>query len=166
MRKFRLIGLVVALAVLVLVSKSFAADKIGYVELKRVLDNYGKTKKYVAELESKKSVFESGREKKVAEIKKMQEGMALLQDKDKEKKQVEMEAKMRELRDYDETKQADLQRDTDSRMKDILKDIDSTMQKFAKDNGYTLVFDERFIVYIDKQYDITDKLLEYLNKSN
>jgi outer membrane protein len=164
MRKFRIIGLVVALAVLVSVSKSFAADKIGYIQTAKILSTFEKAKRYSAELESKASLAKAELEKKVAEIKKMEDGLALLQDKEKEKKQLDIEAKIGELNNFKAAKDRELQSESNSKMKDMAKDIDAAMQKFAKDNGYTIIFEENAVFFIDKQYDVTDKFSEFLNK--
>ena len=49
-------------------------------------------------------------------------------------------------------------------MKEILKDIEETVKKYSEKEGYTFVFNDRVLVYQDKKFDITDKVVELLNK--
>jgi outer membrane protein len=164
MRKFRIVGLVVALAFLFSIGKSFAADKIGYIQTSKILGTYEKAKKYAAEMESKANIAKAEMEKKVAEIKRMEEGLALLQEKDKEKKRLEIESKFGELKNFEAAKGRELQSESNAKVKDISQDIYNAMQKFAKDNGFTIIFEDNTVFFIDKQYDVTDKFLEFLNK--
>lgn len=50
-------------------------------------------------------------------------------------------------------------------MKEILKDIEETVKKYAEKEGYTFVFNDRVLVYQDKSYDITSKIIDILNKA-
>ena len=143
---------------------SFAADKIGYIQTSKILSSYEKAKKYASEMESKANVAKMEMEKKIAEIKKMEEGLVLLQDKEKEKKELEIQTKYGDLKNFEASKSRELQSESNSKVKDIAQDIDDAMQKFAKENGFTIVFEENTVFFIDKQYDVTDKFLEFLNK--
>ena len=49
-------------------------------------------------------------------------------------------------------------------MKEIMKDIEEAVKQYAVKDGYTLVFNERVLIYQAKSLDITDKVSEILNK--
>ena len=100
----------------------------------------------------------------MAEIKQLQDKFNLLSDKEKESKKTELENKVKDLQEYDRLKQTDLRKDQDEKMKEILKDIEDAVKQHAEKEGYTLVFNDRVLVYEVKSMDITDKVMEILNK--
>ncbi|KPK98165.1 MAG: hypothetical protein AMJ95_05480 [Omnitrophica WOR_2 bacterium SM23_72] len=146
------------------VTPLLAAEKIAYVDLSRIFSEYNKTKDYDKVLTNKENVYSADREKKVNEIKQFQDKMNLLSDKEKEAKQGDLESKIKTLQDYDREKQTDLRKEQDEKMKEILKDIEETVRQYSEKEGYTLVFNDRVLVYQDKSMDITDKIIELLNK--
>ena len=142
-----------------------AAEKFAYVDLSRAFSEYNKTKDYDKVLSDKENSYSQDREKKVNEVKQFQDKMNLLGDKEKETKKAEMETKVKALQEYDRQKQTDLRKEQDEKMKEILKDIEDTVKKYSEKEGYTFVFNNRVLVYENKSFDITDKVVELLNKS-
>lgn len=156
----------VFLGLTVLSATAAAQDKLGYVDLSRIFSEYGKTKDYDKILTDKQRVYTAERDKKVADIKQLQDKFNLLSDKEKESKQGELEKKVKDLQEFDRQKQTDLRKDQDEKMKDILKDIEDTVKQYAEKEGYTMVFNDRVLVYESKNLDITDKILDALNKGS
>lgn len=144
---------------------AYAADKLAYVDLSRLFADYGKTKEYDKALNDKESAYTAERDKKVSELKQLQDKMNLLSDKEKEAKKGELETKAKAFQDYDRQKQTDLRKEQDEKMKEILKDIEVAVKQYAEQDGITLVFNDRVLVYQTKTLDITDKVMEILNKS-
>jgi len=68
------------------------------------------------------------------------------------------------FQEYDRQQQTDLRKEQDEKMKEILKDIDDSVKKYAQAQSYTLVFNDRVLVYQDKSLDISDKIIVDLNK--
>jgi len=149
--------------VTVLTGVAFAADKFGYVDLSRLFSEYGKTKDYDKALTEKQNVYEAERVKKVGDVKQFQEKLNLLSEKEKESKQADMQAKVKTLQEYDRQKQTDLRKEQDEKMKEILKDIEEAVKKYAEKEGYTMVFNDRVLVYQAKSLDITNKISSILN---
>lgn len=147
----------------VLCGESFAADKIGYVDLGRIFNEYEKTKTFDKTLTEKQNLYETERDKKVNELKQYQDKMNLLSEKEKETKKQEFETKVKSIQDYDRQKQTDLRKEQDERMKEVLKDIEEAVKKYSEKEGFTLVFNDRVLVYQDKKMDITDKIVGILN---
>ena len=141
---------------------AFAADKLAYVDLSRLFDEYEKTKAYDKILEGKQMTYEKDREKNVDEVKKMQDKMSLLSDKEKEAKKGDLENKIKELQEFDRVQQTDLRKERDEKMKEILKDIENAVSAYSKANGYTMVFNDRVLVYQEKTMDITDGVIKIL----
>jgi Skp family chaperone for outer membrane proteins len=164
MRKATVILLAVAFSLSIFLAKCQAAEKFAYVDLSRIFSEFGKTKDYDKALSDKESAYGKEREKKVNEVKQFQDKMNLLSDKEKETKKTDMETKVKALQDFDRQNQTDLRKEQDEKMKEILKDIEDTVKKYSEKEGYTFVFNDRVLVYQNKTYDITDKIVDLLNK--
>jgi outer membrane protein len=141
-----------------------AAEKFAYVDLSRIFSEYNKTKDYDKVLSDKTTVYESERDKKVSDVKQLQEKLNLLSDKEKESRRGELEGKVKTLQEFDRSKQTDLRKEQDEKMKEILKDIEETVKQYAQKEGYVLVFNNRVLVYETKSMDITDEIVKLLNK--
>ena len=149
-----------------LAGNASAADKLGYIDLSRTFSDYYKTKDYDKVLGEKQAAYDAERVKKVNEVKQLQEKMNLLSDKEKETKKGDIEAKVKSLQEFDRQKQTDLRKEQDERMKEILKDIESAVKQYAEKEGFTFILNDRVLVYQTKSLEITDKIIESLNKSN
>jgi len=145
---------------------ALAEDKFAYVDLSRLFSEYNKTKEYDKVLSEKERVYGVERDKKVNDIKQFQDKVNLLSEKEKEAKKQDLEAKVKGLQEYDRQQQTDLRKEQNERMKEILKDIEVAVKQHAEKEGYTMVFNDRVLVYQTKNLDITDKIVEILNKSN
>jgi len=166
MKKAAGVLLGVFFGLIVLTGVAFAVDKFAYVDLSRLFSEYGKTKDYDKALTEKQNVYEAERVKKVGDVKQFQEKLNLLSEKEKESKQADMQAKVKTLQEYDRQKQTDLRKEQDEKMKEILKDIEEAVKKYAEKEGYTMVFNDRVLVYQVKSLDITDKVSAILNSGN
>lgn len=155
MRKYALVAASIVF-VAMFTAGAFAADKLGFVDLTRLFDEYSKTKEYDKVLEDKQKSYESEREKKVNEVKQIQDKMNLLNEKEKETKKADLEEKIKALQEFDRVKTTDLRKERDEKMKEILKDIERAVAEYAKSNSYTLIFNDRVLVYQDKGLDVTD----------
>jgi Skp family chaperone for outer membrane proteins len=51
-------------------------------------------------------------------------------------------------------------------MKEILKDIEDAVKKYSEKEGLTMVFNDRVLVYQDKTMDITNQIIDTLNKNS
>jgi len=140
-----------------------AADKLAYVDLSKLFGEYNKTKDYDKVLSGKEGVYTAERDKKVNELKDMESKFNLLSEKEKPAKKTELEAKINVLKEFDRQKQTDLRKEQDEKMKEILKDIETAVKQHSEKEGYTLVFNDRVLVYQSSQYNITDKVLAILN---
>ena len=154
----------IALVGLVLFAGSArAADKLGYIDLNRTFSEYNKTKGYDKTLSDKEKVYADERDKKVADLKAFQDKLSLLNDKEREAKGAELQAKVKEFQEYDRQKQGALRKEQDEKMKEILKDIEAAVKQYAEKEGYTMVFNDRVLVYQSKSMEITDPIIAILN---
>ena len=163
MRKTALVlgGLIIGLALLV--GSAQAADKFAYIDLSRTFSEYSKTKGYDKTLSDKEKVYTDERDKKVADLKAFQDKLSLLNDKEREAKGAELQAKVKEFQEYDRQKQETLRKEQDEKMKEILSDIEQAVKKYSEKEGYTLVFNDRVLVYQTKSMEITNQIIAMLN---
>lgn len=165
MKRISIFLSMVFLGLIMLMGSAVAADKFGYVDLSRTFSEYAKTKDYDKILNDKQGIYTTERDKKVADIKQLQDKINLLNDKEKETKKGELENKIKDLQEFDRQKQTDLRKEQDDKMKEVLKDIEDAVKQYAEKEGYTMVFNDRVLVYQTKNMDISDKVIEILNKN-
>ncbi len=142
-----------------------AGEKIGYVDLARIFDEYQKTKEFDKSLESKGAQKQADRDKMVAEIKRLRDEAELLSAKAKEDKQAAIDEKIKVLQDFDRNTRDSLRRERDTMVKDILKEIEAVIQDFGKSQGYSFIFNDRVLVYKSEGSDLTPQVVKALNDS-
>lgn len=155
----------VVLSLFIFVGVSEAADKFGYVDLSRTFSEYNKTKDYDKVLAGKENTYTGERDKKVNEIKQLQDKLNLLSDREKEAKKPDFDGKVKTLEEFDRQKQTDLRKEQDEKMQEILKDIEIAIKQYAEKENYTLVFNDRVLVYQIESLNISDKIIAILNKN-
>lgn len=160
-----LVAIIVMLFCAALSHPALAGDKIGSVDIGKLFDEYQKTKEFDKNLELKAAAYEKDRDTKVSEVKQLQDKLNLLADKEKEKKQKEIEDKVKSIREFALTNEAGLKKERDDKLKEVLKDIENVVQQYAQKENYTMVFNDRVFVYNNKANDITDKILEILQSN-
>ena len=158
---------VVAIAVFGLVflaAAAYAADKFAYVDIMRVASEYNKAKDYNKSMDQKATEYEGEIDKKLEDIKQFQDKMNLMNDKEKEAKKTELEKKVKDIQEYRRQKEVDLRKEDFDNTKEVVADIKDAIKRHAEKEGYSMVFDDRALVYEGKGTDITDNIIEILNK--
>ena len=146
--------------------RAFAeGEKIGYVDLAKVFDDYQKTKDFDKSLEAKGAGKQAERDKTVAEIKKLRDEAELLTGKAKEDKQAGIDDKIKALQEFDRTTRDALRKERDGMVRDILKEIETVIQDFGKTQGYTYIFNDRVLVFKSSTGDLTAQVNKALNDS-
>ncbi len=140
-------------------------DKIGYVDLSRVFDDYQKTKEFDKSLEAKGALKQSERDKMVADVKRMRDEAELLSAKAKEDKQGAIDEKIKALQEFDRNTRDSLRKERDNMVRDILKEIEQVIQNYGKAQGYSFIFNDRVLVYKSEGSDLTAPVIKTLNDS-
>ncbi|MDD5680636.1 MAG: OmpH family outer membrane protein [Candidatus Omnitrophica bacterium] len=147
-------------------SLAFAKEiKMGYVNLGKTFDEYSKTKQADAVLEKKSGEKEKERQKMVDEISKLKDELELLNDKAKQDKQVVIDEKLKKLQEFVNTTREELNKQRDEIVKDIVREIDKIIQDYGKQNGYTVILNDRVLVYGEDTLDVTQDIIDILNKN-
>ena len=140
-----------------------AEGKIGYVNVAKVFDGYQRTKASDAVLEKKGKQKETEFEGRMNDLKKLRQNLELLSNDAREAKTREIEERTDELQRFRNTTARELSHERDRVAKDILKEIQDGIEQYGKANGFTLIFDDRSLLYGQPGYDLTDELLTMLN---
>ncbi|NLN38752.1 MAG: OmpH family outer membrane protein [Smithella sp.] len=148
---------------------SFAADKIGFINLKQVMENSKAGKKAAEEIK----VFVDKKKPAITatenELKKMKDELekqgALMTPAARSDKEL---AYQRKLRDYqnlvDDTNKELQKRDQEYGTK-MLSEIAKVVRAIGEKEKYTAIMDAMQALYYDKELDITNKVIEEYNKT-
>jgi len=137
--------------------------KIGYVNLSRAFDEYQKTKDFDKELEKKGDMKQDERERLVQDIRKMREELEMMNKSAREKKEADIEAKIKSLQEFDQEAKTDLTDDRDNMVKDILKEMGDVIKEYGEKNGYSIILNDRVLLYGDSGMDLTNEFIKILN---
>lgn len=165
MKRIAVVCGVVIFSLIIMVSGVDAAEKFASVSMERIANGYLKAKEYTKNIDGKEAAYNAEINKKRDEVKQFQDKMNLLSDKEKEAKKAELASKFNDLQELVRQKQADFRKETFDKTMEISKDIKNTISDYAKKEGYTLVFDAAALAYQLEGMDITEKIIEILNKN-
>jgi outer membrane protein len=154
---------------------AFAQDeiRIGYIDSQRIFAEYRETQE--AEQVYKKEVdqWKAEAAAKEQDIAKLQEELRaqslMLSEEKKREKQLELDRKLEEYQQFvadtfgDDGVAARRNREL---TQPIVDKINQILEQLSETEGYSLVFDiaNANIVYAKKEFDLTDRVLEELNK--
>ena len=138
--------------------------KVGFIDLKKVLDNYDKVKDGEDELLKEAEKKNDQRDKLVKEIKNLREKIDLLKDRQKEKKQQELDEKVKNLQDFTYETRTSLRQEQDEKLREISQDIKDVVQEYGQSRKYNIIFDGALLHYKDSNLDITDDIIKVLNQ--
>lgn len=148
-----------------------AADsvKIGVIDLQKVVDESEAGKKASADLnilaKSKQSLIEE-KGKTIERLKSdMEKQLSVLSEETKKSKNEELEKLWREYQRLLQDSDAELRKKDAELKKTILREIFEIAEKFGVEEGYSLIVDKGFILYSNKDMDITDKVIKKYNES-
>ena len=147
-----------------LTSVSYAEIKFGYVDFVKVFNNYKKTISTEKDLEKKGEKKQKEHDKMVTQVRKLKDKFEIASDAEKEKIQNQINEKIKELQAFDQEASKELLKEKDDAAKEIIKEFDALVKKMGEEEGYTVIFNERMILYGQDGYDLTDKVLNELNK--
>ena len=141
------------------------AEKIAYVDVAKVFDGYQKTKDNDAKLQGAGKKKEEERDALVHEVRRLKDEQALLAEDAREKKQAAIDAKVRELQEFDLAARRDLGNQRNQTVKEIFKDIDDVVQRYGERKGYDLIFNDRVLLYRNPRFDVSQDILGELNRN-
>ena len=161
---------VIAVAVFLVIAGFFAASayakdmKFGYVDLRKAFYEYGRTADMEKDLNELSEKQQAERVKKIEVINKLRDQGEMSQGQAKVQKQKEIEGKLLELQQFDETARIEWLNKKNEMFRDIVDDIQKIVTDIGESRGYDFIFDSRNIMYPNKTYDLTEEVVGKLNK--
>jgi len=164
MNKIFTIALVV-IAVCIWTQAGFAEDtKFGYINLKQVLDDYGKVTEGEDALLKQAEGKNDEREAMVKEIKTLREKIDLLDEAEKEKKQLELDEKIKALQEFTYETRTSLRQDRDEKLREIMNEVKAVIAEYGKSNSYNFIIDDTLLLYKQEVMDVTADIVKLLNE--
>ena len=164
-RKWWFVGLsVCAVGFLPAPGKAWA-EKIAYVDVAKVFDGYQKTKDNDTKLQTAGKKKEEERDAVVHEIRRLKDEQALLAEEARDKKQEAIDAKVKELQEFDTAARRELGQQRNQTVREIFKDIDDVVQRYGERKGYDFIFNDRVLLYRSARFDVSKDVLEELNRN-
>ena len=173
-RKGVLVGvLVLAAALFGSVPRAFGADspKIGYIRSATILDQYQGARTATETFNRDVEAWNQEAQKRKGELdllgKELEAQSPMLSDVVRGQKELEYQRKLSEYDQYVQSiwsPQGLVAQRNEELMKPIVDKIQAAARKVATDEGYDFVLDasEGNVIYADKSYDLTDKVLQEL----
>lgn len=140
-----------------------ASLKLGYVDLLKVFEGYQHKQESEQVLEQRGKQKQTELEGRFNDLKKMRQSLELLNDQAKDAKAREIEERADEFKRVKERTERDLLRERSELAKQILDEIDQAVADYAKANGYSVILDQRSLLYGEEIYDVTADILKSLN---
>lgn len=138
--------------------------KFAYVDINKIFDEYEKTKKFDQELQNEGKGKQEKRDALVYEVRRLRDEQALLSEEKKKDAQAGIEAKLKELDEFDQRAQQDLGERRNVIMKEIFTDIDDLIKRFGERKGFDVIFNERALLHKNQKHDQTNEVLKELNE--
>ena len=149
-------------------SVSGAELKIGYVNVLEVFDKYGKakeaTEEFRKEIEAKRDDIEAMRKEITALREELETKGMVLSDDEKKKREELITEKVQALQAIAGESSRNLREKEASITKDLLLEIKEVIEEYAKDKKFSLVLEKREVIYGIDSLNITDEIVDLLNK--
>ena len=157
-------GFIFSLVLVMASSVLFAAEgKFATVDIGKIFDEYEKTKKYDQQFQTEGKTKQEERDAIVHEVRRLRDEMALLSEEVKKEKQDTIEAKLKELDTFDGDTRKVLGEKRNEAVREVFQDIETVMAQYGERKGYDIVFNDRALLYKNKQFDVTADVLRELN---
>ncbi|MSS72076.1 MAG: OmpH family outer membrane protein [Candidatus Latescibacteria bacterium] len=169
MKRTVLLGLgVLMVSALALSAPAFAQMKMGYVDTDQILAEY----KPFQDAQSEYRRYEDELQKQYAEkenvVGKLREDYErqklLLSDAKKQEMEKDIQTKLAELQKFYQDSSGKVQQKNQELSEPIFKEVNVVLERVAKTGGYDFVFNANQVSYAKDEHNITQKVLEELNK--
>src|SRR3989338_4863218 len=161
----RMTGGLVGLMLVLSAGPAWSAEmKLGYVNVGKVFEGYKRTQDSEQTLEQRSKQKQAELETQFNDLKKMRDGLELLNDKAREAKARDVEEKSDAFQRTKARSERDLLRERNQIGKEIVEEIQQAVVEYAKANHFSVVFNQAALVYGQDAYDLTDEVLAVVNE--
>lgn len=138
-------------------------EKFATVDIGKVFDDYEKTKKYDQEFQTEGKLKQEERDAIVHEVRRLRDEQALLAEDARREKQNAIDAKMKELENFDNEVRKTLGEKRNKAVREVFQEIENVMTQYGERKGFDFIFNDRALLYKDKRFDVTPEILKELN---
>ncbi|MDE0300476.1 MAG: OmpH family outer membrane protein [Candidatus Poribacteria bacterium] len=143
--------------------------KLGVVDTQKVFEGYKRAKAADDVLKTAEDKLRTQLEDVREEIRTMEERLTkqklFLQDPETERIESDIRLKKQEYQRELEIGQESILAKQKELVEPILKEIETLIKEIGKSGGYNLILEKRLVtLYVDPSYDLTDSVIETLNK--
>lgn len=151
--------------------KTTSSSELVYVDVNKLLDGYKRTKVVRAEFEVKAKTLSANVDSLVADWQKelqiYEKERSKMSKKENELKQQILGNKQQQVNNYQQAIQKQIQEEDKKVTQTVINDINDYVTEYGKKHSYKIIFGARGagnIMYADKATDLTETILEGLNK--
>ena len=142
--------------------------RMAYVDLQKVFQEYHKKQDLEAKLRAEGEAKRQQLQEKKQELVKLQQEYEaqklLLTEEAKKKREQEINLKSQELKSFLDKISNEMKQRESQYTHEIVSDIKNKIKQIAKREGYRFVFDSAAILYAAPMQDLTQKVIDELNK--
>ena len=143
-------------------------SKIGVIIPQALLARSDVGKKAAARLKSQKEEAQAKLDSITDDLKKVQDELMkramMLSDEEKKKAAEDMERRQREAARTKEDLERSLQQTEQEVLGEVNEFLSGAMTEFGEKNGFDLIVDGQAAVYFSKKTDVTDAIIEFIEK--
>lgn len=143
-----------------------------YVDVNKLLEGYKRTKVEREAFKKKSETLKANADSLISgwqkELQEYEKERASLSKKELELKQQVLANKQQQINNYQQVIQKQIQEEDQKATQTVINDINEYVKEYGKNNGYKIILGASGsgnIMYADDSADLTDKVLEGLNKS-
>jgi len=167
-RKLLMVGCCLILG-LVFAGSSYAADKVGYINLQRLVNESKMGKAARDDIQKMRAGKQAELNKRMQEINKLRDVLNKERNKmDPRERRDKIEILKKAYKEYERLladAKEDITREDRELVAIILQKADGVLKKVAKKNNYAIILkDPNTVGFLDPKVDITDLVLKELNK--
>jgi len=163
-----LIALIASLATFFI---SQSKSELVYVDVNKLLEGYDRTKVEQKAFEEKTSVMKANVDSLMTdwqdELKTYEKERASMTEKELALKQELLQNKQQQINNYQQAIQKQIKEEDQKMTQTVINDINDYVKDYGKRHGHRIIFGAQGsgnIMYAEKGGDLTDKVLEGLNK--
>lgn len=161
-------ALLASLATIVI---SPSKSELVYVDVNQLLEGYDRTKVEQKAFEKKTSVMKANVDSLMTdwqdELKTYERERASMTEKELALKQELLQNKQQQINNYQQAIQKQIQEEDQKMTQTVVNDINDYVKEYGKHHGHRIIFGAQGsgnIMYAEQGADLTDKILEGLNK--
>jgi len=144
--------------------------KIGVIDVKKVINNSKYGQEVMNQLQLKYNELSEKIQKKAKELQELKNEIekksSLWSQEVKEKKQLEYQKKLRELKGMQEDAQYEMKEYEKKMLDPVFKELEKVIKEFVQKEKYDLILEKNQpgIYYVSPEIDLTSKIIELFNK--